>query len=380
MKKVSSFKIYKIQCPVCGTLNQFRGIRPKAYVETRRDTDFCPVSRDWQDSRHQVKNPLLYFMATCKQCFFTHELNKELVDWKNNQEFKSPAFVSFKKRHLQELDKKDGIIKKMGKALKPSIDPFSSAVLKFLLGIYDENLKPVPSNYNLGRYYLRVGWVFREEKDKEKSAWIRENLTFQSLDQILESIHDQHKDYLQKIRKLKDLVEFEFAGCEPEMEKKDNKNRYHSLIDQMMEELTSLRDSVDQLQTIYRSGQHKTALPPENSLLKLENFLFSLKIQWPEIPVNEKEALKLSLDNYKNSLTNDLKGNQRIQISYLIGELSRRIGDLDGAKEYLNLTIDVGQDFIQRNSEDQLKTALAQKILEMAYQQKEMILKRKEKI
>ncbi len=380
MKKVSSFNIYRIKCPTCGISNQFRGIDPKAFVETGRDTDFCPVGRDWQDSKHQVKNPLLYFMATCKRCFFTHELNRELVDWKNSPEFKSPAFLSLKKRHLQELDKKDGVIRKMSKALKPSKDPYSSAVIKFLLGIYDEYLKPIPSSYNLGRYYLRMGWVFREEKEKEKLAWIKENLASPSLDLILKSIQAQHSDYLQKIQKLKDLVEFEFAEGKSETKKADPRNRYRSLIDQVMQELTSLSNSVDQLQSLYRKSQHKPALLSGNNLLKLEDFLFSLKIQWPEIPINEMEALKLSLDNYKKSLTKDLKENQRIQISYLIGELSRRTGDLGAAKEYLDLTIDVGQDFIQRNAEDQLKTALAYKIIEMAYQQKEMISRGKERI
>jgi hypothetical protein len=224
-----------------------------------------------------------------------------------------------------------------------------------------------------------VGWIFREEKEKEKSTWIRDNLTRESLDQILKSIQAQHEDYLQKIEKLKDLVDFEFADGQSKTEETDAKNQYHSIIYQVKEELTTLSHSVDQLQSIYKSHQQETAAPSKKDLLKLEDFLFSLKIQWPEIPVNEREALELSLDNYKKSLTKDLKENQRIQISYLIGELSRRTGDFGAAREYLDLTIDVGQNFIQKNSEDQLKTALAQKILEMACQQKEMISRGKER-
>jgi hypothetical protein len=379
MKKVSSFNIYKVQCPVCGTLNQFMGIKPKAFVETGRDTDFCPMGRDWQDSKNQVKNPLLYFMATCRKCFYTHELNNEFVNWEKSPEFKSLAFLSLRERYVQELNEKDGIIRKMGKALKPSKDPFSAAVIKFLLGIYAECLKPIPSSYNLGRYYLRVGWIFREEKEKEKSTWIRDNLVSQSLDQILKSIQTQHEDYLKKIEKLKDLMDFEFADEKSKSKETDTKNQYRSLIDQVKEELTTLSNSVDRLQSIYKKNQQETVVPSKNDLLKLEDFLFTLKIQWSEIPVNEREALELSLDNYKKSLTFDLKENQRIQISYLIGELSRRTGDLGAAREYLDLTIDVGQNFIQRYSGDQLKTALAQKILEMACQQKEMISRGKER-
>lgn len=380
MKKVSSFNIYRIKCPICGTPNEFKGVKPRAYVEIGRDTDFCPLKRDWQDSKHQVKNPLLYFMATCKNCFFTHELNKEFIECKNCLEFKSPAFVILKRKHFKELNQKNGVIKKMGKALRPSKDPFSSAVIKFLLGIYDEGLKPDPSSYSLGRYYLRVGWIFREEKQKEESAWIKENLTPQSLDQTLKSIHVQQADYLKKIRSLKDLVELEFTNSESESENRGVQDRYNSLIDQMVEELTSLKNFVDELQSMYQTSQHKTLVQHGNTLFRFEDFLFSLKMQWPEVPINEKEALELALDNYKKSLTRDLKENQKIQISYLIGELSRRIGDLNSAKEYFDLAINVGEDFIQKNEEDQLKTALAQKILEMAYQQKEIISRGRERV
>jgi tetratricopeptide (TPR) repeat protein len=380
MKKLTSFYIYKIECPICGTLNEFKGVKPKAYVETGRDTDFCPVGRHWLDSRHGIKSPLLYFMATCKKCFFTYELNKDFTERENCPEFKSPVFEILKRKHLQELAQKNGIIRKMGKALKPSKDPFATAVVKLLLGIYDENLKPEPSVYDLGRYYLRLGWIFREEKKKEKSAWIRENLTTQPLGETLESILHQHTDYLQKIHKLKSLVETEFANCESELENQNLRTSYCSLIDQAVDKLNSLKNSIDQFQSIYQNSQHKSPAQSRNDLFRFEDFLFRLRMQWPGIPINEKEALELSLDNYKKSLTRVLKENQKIRIYYLIGELSRRIGDLSAAKEYFDLTINVGEDFIQKNREDHLKTVLPHKILEMAYQQKEIILREKEKV
>jgi len=375
MKKVSSLKYYKVKCPVCGTPNEFKGIKPKAYVETGRDTDFCPLARDWQDSKHRIKNPLLFLMATCKRCFFTHELNKDLIEWKNHPEFRSPAFVTLKRKHLEEFKQKNGIIKRMSKSLRPCKDPFSTAVIKFLLGIYDESLKPAPSYYNLGRYYLRVGWIFREERKKEESAWIKENLTHQSLGETLKSIQVQHADYLKKMKKLKEEVQFEF-----ESETKSIKDRSDFLIDHIIKELNTLKGSLDQLQHIHQDYQNKPLANMGNDLFRFEDFLFALKMQWHEIPINEKEALELSLANYKKSLTQGLKENQKIRISYLIGELSRRIGDLNSAKEYLDLAINVGQDFIQKNEDDPLKTALAQRILEMAYQQKEVISRGRERV
>ncbi len=62
-------------------------------------------------------------------------------------------------------------------------------------------------------------------------------------------------------------------------------------------------------------------------------------------------------------------GNQQLQATYLIAELSRRIGDYDGAKQYFNSTIKYGQEFIYQNRQDQSRTALARKILELALEQ-----------
>ena len=378
MKKVSSFTIYKVKCPVCGTLNRFKGIMPKAYVETGRDTDFRPAVADFEDSGQKVRNPLLYFMATCRNCFFTHELNREFIEWENSSEFKSPGFKASKRKHVQELKRKEDLIRRMGKALKPSKDPFGSSAIKFLLGIYDESLKPDSSSYNLARYYLRVAWIFREEKEREKSAWIKENLTVESLDETLKSIQVQHSDYLEKVQRLKGLVEFESSSGYSAGDKK-TKSHCSFLMDRMTKELESLKDSLDRLQGIFRDNQNKPSARGSSGV-RFDDFLFDLKMDWPGVPVNEKEALELSLENYKKSLTQNLRGSRIIQIPYLIGELSRRIGDLSAAREYFDLTIDAGNDFIQQNKDDQVKTALAQKILQMAHQQKEVILRGREKM
>lgn len=379
MKKVSSFTIHKLKCPVCGTLNRFKGIKPKAYVETGRDTDFRPAVKDFEDSGQKVRNPLLYFMATCRNCFFTHELNREFIEWENAPEFKSPGFKASKRKHLQELKQKESLIRRMGKALKPLKHPFGTSAIKFLLGIYDESLKPDPSSYSLARYYLRVAWIFREENQREKSAWIKENLTIESLDEILNSIQLQHSDYLEKVQRLKGLVEFESSSRYSAGDKKI-KRHCNLLMDRMIKELESLKDSLDRLQGIFRDNQDKPPARGSRGGLRFEDFLFDLKMDWPGVPVDEKEALELSLENYKKSLTQDLRGNRMIQIPYLIGELSRRIGDLSAAREYFDLTIDAGNDFIQQNKDDQVKTALAQKILQMAHQQKEVILTGREKM
>ncbi|MFQ5454381.1 MAG: DUF2225 domain-containing protein, partial [Candidatus Zixiibacteriota bacterium] len=101
-------------------------------------------------------------------------------------------------------------------------------------------------------------------------------------------------------------------------------------------------------------------------------YMLSLKEKWNKIVTNEKEALEKAVYYYKEAFAGgrDISpGNQQIQASYLIAELSRRIGDYDNARQYFNSTIKYGQEFIYNNRNDKSRTALARKILELAIEQ-----------
>jgi hypothetical protein len=102
------------------------------------------------------------------------------------------------------------------------------------------------------------------------------------------------------------------------------------------------------------------------------DFLSQLSEKWEGVPQNEREALTYAVKYYIKAFEdgrNIARGNQQIQASYLIAELSRRIGDHQRAKEYFNTTIRTGQEFIYKHKGDQSRTALARKILELAIEQ-----------
>ena len=104
----------------------------------------------------------------------------------------------------------------------------------------------------------------------------------------------------------------------------------------------------------------------------LTEFLLTLKSRWGGIVTNEKEAMEKAIHYYVEAFAGgrDISpGNQQIQASYLIAELSRRIGDYDQARQYFNSTIKHGQEFIYQNRKDPSRTALARKILELAIEQ-----------
>ena len=101
-------------------------------------------------------------------------------------------------------------------------------------------------------------------------------------------------------------------------------------------------------------------------------FLAAAKKNWEGVPLDEREALEHAVRYYKKAFEDGRsigEGNQQLQASYLIAELSRRIGDHEQARDYFNTTIRTGQELVYRHKGDRSRTALARKLLELAIEQ-----------
>jgi hypothetical protein len=101
-------------------------------------------------------------------------------------------------------------------------------------------------------------------------------------------------------------------------------------------------------------------------------FLAGLKSDWSGAPLNEGEALQLSLNYYRRAYADGRgleDGNPQIQVAYMIGELARRVGDRGVADEYLNLAVRLGRDWMHKMGDDRTQTALARRIVDLAIDQ-----------
>jgi len=379
------FFMSKLECPICGTTNEFENIKVGAYTETGRETDFSPKDVIWSNPDYQIVNPLLYFMASCSHCFFTHEFNKEFKEWKNDNIFKMYRLKTLREKHLKKLAEPDSVIRSLGGAIEPKDYPFQSAVIKFLLGICDELLLERPSALDLARYYLRIAWLFRENEGGERGIHQAEKMSLSNLGKMINEVVTVHQGLKDRLHKLKDIVEIQFRvrsqNEDYNLKREAIRNDYLKAIVELDSLFSPLEHKSEQLLLIHRRNE-KLALEEGDESFKLsggfrnfssfEKFLSSLRRTWSEIPMNQYEAMGLSLRYYKQSFeqSRDISpGNQQIQAAYLIGELSRRVGDYEEAKKYFNVAIRTGQDFVNKNKDDVNKTALARKILESAFEQ-----------
>ena len=157
----SPFFLAKVECPICKTINEFETVRMGAYVEEGRDSDFCPRDIKWRYPKYDGYNPLVFFVATCSNCFYSREFTPAFKDWKADSNFRTYRLRVTKDKHLEQLSTADSVVKRLGAAIDMGRFPNQSAILKLHMAVFDEQLFEHHSKLDLGRFYLRIAWVYR---------------------------------------------------------------------------------------------------------------------------------------------------------------------------------------------------------------------------
>ncbi|MDF1545007.1 MAG: DUF2225 domain-containing protein [bacterium] len=383
MLNESPIFLSKIECPICKTVNEFETLRVGAYAENDRDTDFCPKDIVWRYPRYQAYNPLAFFCVTCDNCYYSREFTSKFKEWKQDNNFRAYRLKAVKALHLDKLAEADSIIRRLGESLDIVHHPNETAVVKLLLAIYDELLYDHPNHLDLGRFYLRIGWVFRslEEGEDPNLQFLRGMMT--ELDGKYSVLGQRCHEINTHMTTFKEYVtrHFENERIAPELKLRllPYQEKFDGQINQLNQSLQAVYAELDKTNALisdYRStavgGDGEEGTVAFGSNRSFNDFLFEIKKSWSGVVANEREALEKAIHHYKEAMEDSRTiqaGNQQIQASYLIAELSRRVGDYDGARQYFNNTIKYGQEFVYENRRDQARTALARKILELAIEQ-----------
>ncbi len=383
MSNDNPFYVSKVECPICKAVIEFETVKVGAYYENGRDTDFCPKDITWRYPRCQGYNPLVFFTATCGNCFYTREFTNSFKEWKSDTNFRTYRLKTVKERHLEQLAIADSILRTIGQMVDINRYPNESAILKLLLAIFDEQLADRSSNLDLGRFYLRVAWVFRDlEKGENPGQKFLQGLMLE-VDRQLNDFHESVQNSQQELDAFERHLVSHFESGQLSA---DIKSRIAPYRDRFSPELQSLKQSIsdtgektlgitrliDEYKTAALGGEGADGGIAFGEYHSFSEFLMKLRKSWEGIVLNEREAIQKAVQYYEEAFAGgrDISpGNQQIQASYLIAELSRRIGDYDKARQYFNSTIKHGQEFIYQNRKDPSRTALARKILELAMEQ-----------
>ena len=383
MSTDSPFLLFKVECPICKTINEFEQIKVGAYTEEGRDTDFCPQGITWRNPKYQASNPLLYFTATCSNCYYTQEFTNNFREWKNDNAFRTYRLKTLKTKHLEQLSTADSHVKGLGDAIDIQRYPNESAIIKLHLAIYDAQLVEHPSNLDLARFYLRIGWVFRDLDTGEDPKQVVLRGLLREIDDKYSALQGSIEGAQANMENLRSSVAAHFDTDQVRADVQSVmfsfRDRYDSELSglgqkfQTVEEaLGSLRALTNEYRTAILGGGAESGEAAFGTYASFMDFLRQLQTRWDGVVTSEREALEKAIKYYKAAYAGgrDISpGAQQIQASYLIAELSRRIGDYDGAKQFFTSTIKSGQEFIYQNRRDRSRTALARKILELAIEQ-----------
>jgi len=374
--------IAKIECPICKSMNEFEVLKVGAYTEEGRDTDFCPKKRFWHNPNYQKYSPLLYFMATCSNCFYTREFTSKFKDWQKDTVFKTYKLKTQKEQHLVNLRTEDGILRKLGNNLEANKYPFAAAVNKMLLGIYDELFNLQCSNLDLGRYFLRIAWLFRENSEgidseedtlgayamKIEDIIIRLGYKYEQLNEDVNSLRLSTNDLLQDNLLPEGDIKTELTQCYG-----NSLADLDDVVEKYKVSLIALKNSLKTTSNISTGGSSSSPIDqPYMDYKSYRDFLRELKEVWSEVPTSERDALNSAANYYKVAYESGKEiseGNQAIQAVYLIAELSRRVGKNDEAKRYFNTAIKLAQEYTHMHKGDKTRTALARKVRELAIEQ-----------
>jgi tetratricopeptide (TPR) repeat protein len=389
MTNESPFLIFKVECPVCKTINEYEQIKVGAYVEGGRDTDFCPQEIQWRFPKYQAYNPLVFFTATCSNCFYTREFSNKYREWKTDNAFRTFQLKTIKAKHLEQLSVADSIVRRLGEAVDVSRYPNESAIIKLHLAIFDGLLCDHPSYLDLGRFYLRIAWVFRTLNQGADphlaglTGLIREiESKAAQVDGVVADLQGAHNLLAESIR-----TQFNAQNLSADLQSQmfSYRDRWevqvddtNSLIEQLHERQANGKRLLHEYREAILGSTGGQGQPTFRDYTSLTDFLIRQQSGWNSIVINEREALEQAIRHYKEAFegARDIAaGNQQIQAAYLIAELSRRIGDHDGARQYFTSTIKAGQEFIYQNRTDPSRTQLARKILELAIEQGRVNLK-----
>jgi uncharacterized protein (DUF2225 family) len=162
---VNPFLTKEVVCPVCEKKSPQRRVKGHLFVEKNRDVDLRPLAYQRSKPGLELVHPLVYYLWHCPHCRFTA--------WPGAYENPVKTLPLTIGKYRAVLLEPPGREKAAGRVWErlalgveaPDLD-FFLGVKRHLLAIFQlllvQSLTGVRDTMNLGRYYLRLAWLYRE--------------------------------------------------------------------------------------------------------------------------------------------------------------------------------------------------------------------------
>ena len=156
---------YELVCPICETKNVYYRLKRDMVRPLDTEGDGHPMRYKWRQAGFDSIDPLQFFWGGCAKCHYTGDLGDAEFRQAERmvEEYRETIQGDSLRQLLVSVPTGKGIAQALGKRLADK-DILVQAVAKFHLGIYSQCLKVNFSPGNLARFYLRIGWLFRDQE------------------------------------------------------------------------------------------------------------------------------------------------------------------------------------------------------------------------
>jgi len=163
----SPFVKKAVMCPMCNSQAENRFIMPKSFVEKTVESDRHVSEYKWLDDSFSRYHPPFYHFWHCPACKYTATQR----DFLKPGEDPNSNYGPLKKAFLRMKPSQKQIVQMLGSDVNFDQMNFSMAMNLHLAAIFIQELvtADIRNNSKLASYYLRTGWLIREQKAKEDS-------------------------------------------------------------------------------------------------------------------------------------------------------------------------------------------------------------------
>lgn len=330
-----------IVCPACKSKVRLRYPSPKMYAAAGRDDDQRVTAYSWAGGIQTDVVPHHYAVFQCPNC-----LVADLKEKFENPEHSAKERIMYEALQSAPFEKRM-LLRKLRRFVPEGDLDAQGAMALHLAAIYAAFIpgeKERIDHLRLGRLYLRLSWLYKEQKGPEEEETAADTAadTDSTVGKLL-LVVDQFQQvmrqlFAENLGNIQTLIDARSA----EMKLSPEKSPYTKLMASVREKTGHMEQAVLQLrQAAVRDKEGKLTQEAASSSIgdmNLEDFLPSLLPQWPDLPRNEKDALMRAVEALDHSARyegaeQDLQ--QSMGLTNLIIKLLLKIGDLDRALEYV---------------------------------------------
>ncbi len=156
---------YELVCPICETKNVYYRLKRDMVRPLDTEGDGHPMRYKWGQAGFDSIDPLQFFWGVCTKCRYTGDLGDAGFRQAERmiKEYRGALQGDGLRQLLVSVPTGKGVAQALGKRLDDK-DILVQAVARFHLGIYSQCLRLDFSPGNLARFYLRIGWLFRDQE------------------------------------------------------------------------------------------------------------------------------------------------------------------------------------------------------------------------